>query len=117
MENKSHATEIMQKTRIELENGDISGQEIDDSIRVSYSSHSSWCVTLLLLEGSPGSHSCLSFNSGIPIPPQSIRMHGGWTRQCLVESMGMDHGRRQFMDATEAITSPLELLEIISISD
>ena len=35
MENKSHATEIMQKTRLELENGDISDQEIDDAIRVS----------------------------------------------------------------------------------
>jgi len=33
MENKSHATEIMQKTRLELENGDISDQEIDDAIR------------------------------------------------------------------------------------
>jgi hypothetical protein len=34
MENKSHATEIMQKTRLELENGDISDSEIDDAIRV-----------------------------------------------------------------------------------
>jgi len=33
MENKSHMTEIMQKTRLELENGEISDQEIDDSIR------------------------------------------------------------------------------------
>ena len=34
MENKSHATEIMQKTRLELENGDISDAEIDNAIRV-----------------------------------------------------------------------------------
>lgn len=34
MENKSHMTEIMQKTRIELENGDISDDEIDAAIRV-----------------------------------------------------------------------------------
>lgn len=33
MLNKSHFTEIVQKTRIELENGDISLEEIDDSIR------------------------------------------------------------------------------------
>ena len=35
MENKSHATEIMQKTRLELENGDITNEEIDSAIRVS----------------------------------------------------------------------------------
>jgi len=35
MGNKSHATEIMQKTRLELENGDISDEEIERSIRVS----------------------------------------------------------------------------------
>ena len=35
MENKSHATEIMQKTRIALENGEVSKAEQDDSIRVS----------------------------------------------------------------------------------
>jgi hypothetical protein len=35
MANKSHATEIMQKTRIELENGDISKKEQDEAIRVS----------------------------------------------------------------------------------
>jgi hypothetical protein len=35
MENKSHATEIMQKTRIALENGEVSVAEQDESIRVS----------------------------------------------------------------------------------
>jgi hypothetical protein len=34
VENRSHYTEIMQKTRIEYENGDISFEEIDESIRV-----------------------------------------------------------------------------------
>jgi hypothetical protein len=34
MENKSHMIEIMQKTRIELENGDITDEEKDESIRV-----------------------------------------------------------------------------------
>ena len=34
MENKSHATEIIQKTRLELENGDITNEEIDAAIRV-----------------------------------------------------------------------------------
>jgi len=33
MENKSHATEIIQKTRLELENGDITNEEIDAAIR------------------------------------------------------------------------------------
>lgn len=33
MLNKSHMTEIMQRTRIELENGDISMEELDQSIR------------------------------------------------------------------------------------
>ena len=36
MENKSHTTEIHQKTRIELENGDVSFEEIDAAIRVSW---------------------------------------------------------------------------------
>ena len=31
--NKSHFTEIMQKTRIELENGDLTMEELDDCIR------------------------------------------------------------------------------------
>ena len=35
MDNKSHATEIMQKTRLALENGDVSFEEIDSAIRVS----------------------------------------------------------------------------------
>lgn len=35
MENKSHTTEVMQKTRIELENGDITNAEMDEAIRVS----------------------------------------------------------------------------------
>jgi hypothetical protein len=35
MENKSHMTEMMQKTRIELENGDISDEEKNEAIRVS----------------------------------------------------------------------------------
>jgi hypothetical protein len=34
MENKSHMIEIMQKTRIELENGDITDEEKDEAIRV-----------------------------------------------------------------------------------
>ena len=37
MEDKIRATEIMQKTRIELVNGDISDEEVDASIRVSTS--------------------------------------------------------------------------------
>jgi hypothetical protein len=41
MENKSHATEIMQKTRLELENGDIGDAEIDDAIRVRHARISS----------------------------------------------------------------------------
>ena len=35
MDNKSHATEIMQKTRLSLENGEISFNEVDSAIRVS----------------------------------------------------------------------------------
>jgi hypothetical protein len=35
VENKSHLTEMMQKTRLEYENGDISMEEIDGAIRVS----------------------------------------------------------------------------------
>jgi hypothetical protein len=35
LENKSHMTEMMQKTRIELENGDISDEEKNEAIRVS----------------------------------------------------------------------------------
>jgi hypothetical protein len=34
MKDKSHFTEIIQQTRIELENGDISFQELESSIRV-----------------------------------------------------------------------------------
>lgn len=34
MKDKSHFTEIIQQTRIELENGDISYQELESSIRV-----------------------------------------------------------------------------------
>lgn len=34
MKDKSHFTEIIQRTRIELENGDISQQELESSIRV-----------------------------------------------------------------------------------
>lgn len=37
MENKSHTTEVMQKTRLELENGLISNEEIDSAIRVGSS--------------------------------------------------------------------------------
>lgn len=42
MENKSHATEIMQKTRLELENGDITSEEIDSAIRVSWKRKDGW---------------------------------------------------------------------------
>jgi hypothetical protein len=35
VENKSHMTEIMQKTRLEYENGDIPFEEIDEAVRVS----------------------------------------------------------------------------------
>lgn len=34
MENKSHATEIVQKARRELEEGMITDMEIDDAVRV-----------------------------------------------------------------------------------
>jgi hypothetical protein len=35
MQNKSHMTEVQQKTRMELENGDVSEEELEESIRVS----------------------------------------------------------------------------------
>ena len=51
MENRSHTTEIVQKTRLELENGDISAQEIDDAIRVrilvGYSVCTAACLYIL----------------------------------------------------------------------
>lgn len=33
MRNKSHSTEVMQKTRVELENGDVSTEELDECIQ------------------------------------------------------------------------------------
>jgi hypothetical protein len=34
MENRSHMTEVQQKTRMELENGDVSEEEMEEAIRV-----------------------------------------------------------------------------------
>lgn len=34
MKDKSHVTEIVQQTRIQLENGDVSKEELESSIRV-----------------------------------------------------------------------------------
>jgi hypothetical protein len=35
MESKSHVTEVVQKTRLELENDDITEAEMNESMRVS----------------------------------------------------------------------------------
>lgn len=77
MESKSHTTEIMQKTRIELENGDISTEEIDESIRVrslldfrfrSVLDVARLLLTLFLF------HS-LHLLAGLSIPSQAVRMY------------------------------------------
>ena len=39
MENKSHMTDVMQRTRLDLENGGISHEEKEEAIRVSTISH------------------------------------------------------------------------------
>ena len=36
MDNRSHMTEVQQKTRMELENGDVSEEEIEEAIRVRW---------------------------------------------------------------------------------
>lgn len=36
MKDKSHTTEIVQQTRLELENGDISPEELESSIKVCH---------------------------------------------------------------------------------
>jgi hypothetical protein len=77
MESKSHTTEIMQKTRIELENGDISSEEISESIRVSCSISfqvGSQCrpsYTYIVPHSTP---------AGPSIPSQAVRMHAGRPR-------------------------------------
>jgi hypothetical protein len=104
MENKSHMIEIMQKTRIELENGDITDEEKDEAIRVrmlqyELGSEQSIVHVILLRDDT---HSCMLLDSlhslfhlciiGLSISSDSDGMHDWWSRQCLVESMGMAIG-------------------------
>jgi hypothetical protein len=92
MESKSHTTEVMQKTRIELENGDISTEEIDDSIRVRCSIFVSGRFLISRVSNLPFL-STRHQSAGLSIPSQAVRMHARRPRYYHVGAMGMDEGR------------------------
>ncbi len=81
MENKSHATEIIQRTRLELENGDISKDEIDAAIRVSLQKNKQ--------HGSFKFEFSSFISTGVPFPPKTIGVHDWWTRLYPLGEMGM----------------------------
>jgi hypothetical protein len=108
MQNQSHMTETMQTTRLALENGDISAQEKEDAIRVRISR----CLELVAAETfqeylSNTLFVCRAF-LGLSLLSNTIRMHGRWSRLCLVETMGMDQRRRRCLERSNGIASTLD---------
>ena len=88
--NKSHVTEITQKTRLQLENGEVSDEELEKSIQVRLSNHGFPALTVLqefslmnvLLHGT-------AWYLGISIFARQDGTNAWWPRLDFVGEMGM----------------------------
>ena len=93
MKDKSHFTEIIQQTRIELENGDISYQELESSIRVSVNKKHLPCFlygfTLVVVSLRTFFFNALPFLLGLSLLSRSYGMYEGRSGQCALGTMGM----------------------------